>query len=46
MEPLLRMVCHPTASVLRELRLLLTVLAKEMVDPNASRARNLDICRA
>ena len=47
MEPLLRMICNPLCSAVRkEIRLLLDVLAKEMVDPNASRARNLGICRS
>lgn len=46
MEPLLRMICNPSSAVLRELRLMLNILAREMVDPNASRARNLAICRS
>lgn len=46
MEALLNLICKPSALAAQEARRLATVLGKEFIDPNASRARNLDVCRA
>lgn len=45
MEALLNLICKPSAIAAQEACRLATVIAKEFVDPNASRARNLEVCR-